>query len=85
MAPLSIDASHQWRLAMTRLPIALALASLVVVNSTIGAAAAVAAIPVHASIVRHAAAPQVYRRESPPIAGAMKPHDQNPFADLLLG
>jgi hypothetical protein len=72
---------------MTKLPIALALASLVVVNSTIGTAAAVAASPVHVSIVGHAAVPkiQIYRRGGSPSAGAMQPHDQNPFADLLLG
>jgi hypothetical protein len=72
---------------MTKLPIALALASLVIVSSTVGAPAAVAATPLQASIVRHATVSKTRAtgRESAPTTHARLSHDQDPFADLLLG
>ena len=67
---------------MTKL--AIILASLVILGSTVGAPAAVAGTPSHASIVTHATVskPRASWRES---AHVGLPHDQNPFADLLLG
>jgi hypothetical protein len=87
MAPLLTEASHQWRFVMTKLPIALALVSLVIANSTVGATAAVAVRPVHASIVRHAidSKTRVYGRLSAPTVRATQPRDRDPFADMLLG
>jgi hypothetical protein len=72
---------------MTKLPIALAIASLAIANSTLGASAAFAAPSVHASIVRHATASTgwAYGRGSAPTARATDSRDKNPFADMLLG
>jgi hypothetical protein len=70
---------------MTKL--AITLAALVILGSTVGAPAAVAATPLHASIVTHATVSKAHAswHDSAQTAHARLPHDQNPFADLLLG
>lgn len=75
---------------MTKSRIALlVVASLVVAGSTLDATAALANSPAHASIVRNAPAPGSWLhgkgRLLMPHARATQPHDQDPFADLLLG
>jgi hypothetical protein len=72
---------------MAKLPIALVAASLAIASSTVGAPAALAASPAHASIVRHgtAANARVYGRAGAPPARATEPYDRNPFTDMLLG
>jgi hypothetical protein len=72
---------------MTKLPIALAIASLVVASSTLGAPAAFAATGVHASIARHAAAPKArtYGKGYALPAQTVQPRDRDPFADMNLG
>jgi hypothetical protein len=70
---------------MTKLPII--LVSLVIAGSTVGAPAAFAATRPHASIVAHASISKARAtgRESAPTTHARLSHDQDPFADLLLG
>jgi hypothetical protein len=75
---------------MTKLRINfLAIASLLIVGSTLGAPAAWAGSRVHAQAIRHGSVLEmrVHGRGGfvAPPARATQPHEQDPFADLLLG
>jgi hypothetical protein len=75
---------------MTRSRITLlAVASLMIAGSALDASAALASSPAHVSIVRTAPAPHTRLHGMGnlfvPHARATQTHDQDPFADLLLG
>jgi hypothetical protein len=72
----------------SRITLLVALTSLALAGSTFDATAALARSPVHEPIVRTTRVPEPWlhaRGSFVPHARATQPHDQDPFADLLLG